>query len=140
MSTRTKTAMCTVVALAGLVLVAPQATAQAAYPTNPFRVSYGATYAQGTMTWYNRTVRLTGNLRSLSSSGCRKAYAVTFDSAIEPLGERNTGPQCGDAIKPFQLDVPADVAGGAFATSVCLLDGNGAVLGDCVGYLRSEAG
>ncbi|WNV88712.1 hypothetical protein [Umezawaea sp. Da 62-37] len=140
MSARMKSALCAITALAGLVLVAPQATAQAAYPTNTFRVSYGASYAQGTMTWFNRTVRLTGDLRTLSSSGCRKAYAATFDSAVDLLGERNTSAKCGDAVRSFQLDVPADVVGGAYATSVCLLDANGVVLGDCVAYFRGDAG
>ncbi len=139
MSTRMKSAVCTVTALAGLVLVAPQAAAQADYPSNTFRVSYGASYAQGTMSWYGRSVRLIGNLRTLSSSGCRKAYAATFNSAINLLDDRNTSAKCGDVITPFQLDVPADVAGGAYATSVCLLDGNGVVLGDCVDYFRSDA-
>ncbi|OXM71434.1 MULTISPECIES: hypothetical protein [Amycolatopsis] len=137
MPTRTKAALCAV-ALAGLALATPQATA-ATYPTNPFNVSYGATYAAGTMTWYARAVRLDGNLRSLSSSGCRRAYAVAYTADLAQLDERSTSAQCGDQIKPFQIDLTADVAGGAAIVSVCLLDGGGAPLGECKAYARSDA-
>ncbi|NIH83899.1 hypothetical protein [Amycolatopsis granulosa] len=138
MSKRAKAAGCAVV-LTALALAVPQASA-AAYPSNHFKVAYTATYAEGTMTWYARAVRLDGTLRSLSSSGCRRAYAVAYDSGGGRLDEGSTSAQCGDRIGPFRIDLTADVPGGAAIVSVCLLDGAGAPLGECEAYVRSDAG
>ena len=146
MFTAKKAAAAAVTAVTGLVLVAAPAAASAsattaAYPTNGFDVTFGATYARGTLTWFDRAVRAEGTLRSLSSSGCRRAYAATYDSNGAFLDHRSTSAQCGDAIKPFTLNVPANVRGGAAITVVCLLDRDGAPLSDdsCVGYYRPGA-
>lgn len=143
MFTAKKVAAAAVTAVTGLVLVAAPTAASAsatlaAYPTNSFDVSFGATYARGTLTWFNRVVRAEGTLRSLSSSGCRRAYAATFDANGTFLDDRSTSPQCGDAIRPFTLNVPANVRGGAAITDVCLLNENGVRL-NCVSYLRPGA-
>ncbi|WIX78759.1 hypothetical protein QRX50_46780 [Amycolatopsis carbonis] len=126
MSMKAKAVLCAATAVAGLALAAPQSSA-ATYPTTPFTVSYGATYAQGTITWYGRSAGVSGSLRSLASSDCRSVYAWTTDKAISepPLGQGTSPEQCGDAIKPFSLVLPADVPGGAAYTWVCLAYGNG---------------
>ncbi|MET9735435.1 hypothetical protein ABZZ79_33825 [Streptomyces sp. NPDC006458] len=61
MRTRLAAALCGVVLTAGTLLSAPAASAQAtAYPTSPFDVTVGNTYTRGTITWYNRSVTVTG--------------------------------------------------------------------------------
>ncbi|GAA3585017.1 hypothetical protein GCM10022222_82050 [Amycolatopsis ultiminotia] len=145
MSTKKKAVLCAVATLAGLVIAAPPSNA-AAYPTNSFDVTFGASYARGTITWFDRSVRLTGTMRSLSSSGCRRTIGFTYNADVsKQLGERGTSSQCGDVIKALTpIDVPADVPGGAGFATVCLTDGDGIVLGTaqdpaCRAYARSDA-
>ncbi|PKW00033.1 hypothetical protein ATK30_0104 [Amycolatopsis echigonensis] len=145
MSAKKKAMLCAVATLAGLVIAAPQSGA-AAYPTNNFDVTFGASYTRGTITWYDRSVRLTGTMRSLASSGCRRTIGFTYNAdASKQLGEHGTSSQCGDAIKALPpIDVPADVPGGAGFVTVCLTDGDGVVLGTaqtpaCRAYARSDA-
>jgi hypothetical protein len=67
MSTRTKSAVCAVAALASLVLVTPAATAAPAPVVRDFYVDYGASYATGTATFSNRWVTVKGTLHAV---GC----------------------------------------------------------------------
>lgn len=60
--------------IALIAVVGVSTTAQAAetaYPSHPFTLTYGNTYTTGTVTFYNRVVRVSGTHRALSSSGCR---------------------------------------------------------------------
>src|SRR4051812_35420286 len=76
MKTHLAAAVGSVVLTAGTLLGAPAAGAQtAAYPTTTFDVSYGASYARGTLTWYNRSVGAEGTLRAV---GCRRAWLGTY--------------------------------------------------------------
>ncbi|WP_328613827.1 hypothetical protein OHS18_36510 [Amycolatopsis sp. NBC_00355] len=114
------------------------AAARAAYPTNHFNVPYGASYAQGTLTWYNRSVGVTGTRKV--HSVCQRFYLYTYDSAVHELDVRSTSllcPTAQAAITPFS--VPADVPGGAAFVSACLADDQLHPLGDCVAYARSDA-
>ncbi|MFJ2831404.1 hypothetical protein ACIPC1_28225 [Streptomyces sp. NPDC087263] len=116
---------------------AAAARAAAAYPTNAFDATYGATYARGTLTWQNRSVGVSGNQRALTASGCRKTYVFTYDSGVNELDVRSSTAVC-NGIAPLSFSVPADVPGGAAFTTVCLTDGAGAAL-KCVAYARSDA-
>jgi hypothetical protein len=65
------TALGTVVLLAGTLLGAPAADAQtAAYPTSHFDVTYGNTHTRSTLTWYNRSIGVSGihKIRSTSTA------------------------------------------------------------------------
>lgn len=116
-----------------LATSAPAApAAPAAYPTTPVDVTYGATYVRGTLTWYYRSVGFTGTWRAIPSSGCRRVWAQTYDSAGHSLGVRSTSTLC-DGVKPFELTIPADVPGGATRVVVCLDDVNAQPL-KCQGY------
>jgi hypothetical protein len=111
-----------VVALTALVVAAPTALA-ASYPTKHFRVEYGNTYSDGYVTFYNRSVGVTGEQKSVASDtvGCRYTHAEAFDSRNVRIGEGDSPPTCGRSekftIKPFS----ADVAGGAAYVRVWLV-------------------
>lgn len=111
-----------------LATSAPAApAAPAAYPTTPVDVTYGATYVRGTLTWYYRSVGFKGTWRAIPSSGCRRVWIGTYDSAGSPMGARSTSTLC-DGVKPVELTIPADEPGGATTVLVCLDDGNAAPL------------
>jgi hypothetical protein len=111
-----------VVALTALVVAAPTALA-ASYPTKHFRVEYGNTYSDGYVTFYNRSVGVTGEQKSVSTTttGCRYTHAEAFNSQGGKIGEGDSQVTCGKSekftIKPF----PADVAGGAAYVEVTLV-------------------
>lgn len=116
---------------------AADAARAAAYPTNSFDVTYGATYTRGTLIWQNRSVGVSGNQRAVSTSGCRKTFVYTYDASVHELGVRSSSAVC-DGVAPIAFSVPADVAGGAAFVSVCLTDGAAAPL-KCEAYARSDA-
>ncbi|MDT0609096.1 hypothetical protein [Streptomyces lancefieldiae] len=133
----------TLAAAAGLALSAAltapaEATAPSAavaYPTTPVDdVNYGATYVRGTLTWYDRSVGITGTYRAIATSGCRRVWVGTYDAAGKPLDARSTSTLC-DGVKPIDFAVPADVPGGAAQVLVCLDDENAEPL-KCVLYER----
>ncbi len=107
------------VAIAGVASLS--GTAQAAYPQTSFRLEYGATISTGTITWYNRSAAIEGNLKAYS--GCK---AVTFtavndreyDNGESPLICRNgSSVNYGDTLN-------IDVAGGPSVIYVYLTAGN----------------
>ncbi|MEU6090833.1 hypothetical protein ABZ865_29345 [Streptomyces sp. NPDC047085] len=95
------------------------------YPTSPYAVPYGQTYTKGTLTWYNRSVQLIGEQKSVSTSSCRLTYVAAYRSDGGPnytrLSERTTKPVCGKSIG-ISVTVPADVVGGADFLYICLDD------------------
>ncbi|MEV4266979.1 hypothetical protein [Kribbella sp. NPDC049584] len=80
----------------------------------------GATWTSGQVIFYNRSVRVQGEVHATESSlsGCRYTKAtvlgITKQSAIA----------CNET-KPFQLDFPADVLGGAAYADVSFWDYRG---------------
>ncbi|MGW3635378.1 hypothetical protein ACWD7F_35460 [Streptomyces sp. NPDC005122] len=132
MKTHLAAAVGSVVLTAGTLLGAPAASAQtAAYPTTAFDVTYGASYARGTLTWYNRSVGADGTLRAV---GCRRAWFGTYTASANWLDARSTSTQC-DVTYPIKATVPADVPGGAAFVIVCVDDANANPL-KCVQYNR----
>jgi hypothetical protein len=124
-----KAATCAATALAGLVLGTAPAAA-ATYPTSNIGPaykgpSYGATWARGTITWYNRSVGIDGELRTVSSSDCRRLYAITQNSLGATMAVRSTSLKCGVAVHDVPMTVPADGSGGAAFVQFCLDDDNG---------------
>ncbi|MFB7272618.1 hypothetical protein [Streptomyces sp. NPDC056244] len=113
---------------------AAEPVAAVAYPTRDVDVTFGATYVRGTLTWYNRSVGITGTYRAIASSGCRRVWVGTYDIAGVPLDAQSTSTLC-DGVKPIDFPVPADVPGGAASVLVCLDDGNAEPL-KCIEYDR----
>ncbi|WP_217144466.1 hypothetical protein [Streptomyces sp. AC627_RSS907] len=120
-------------------LTAPAAaavpSAAVACPTTPVDdVEYGATHVRATLTWHARSVGFHGHVRAVAASGCRGAWAGTYDAADAPLDARSTSTLC-DGVKSIDFAVPADVPGGAAQFLVCLDDEN-AEPRKCVRYER----
>jgi hypothetical protein len=71
------------VAITG-VTVGGAAPALAAYPTNTFSVSYGKTYAKGTLTWYNRSIGVSGSIKT-TDGNCRQVVisAIVVKSGVD---------------------------------------------------------
>ncbi|GFM95869.1 hypothetical protein [Streptomyces fulvorobeus] len=122
MRTRLAAALCGTVLTAGTLLSAPTASAQAtAYPTTPFDVTVGNTYTRGTITWYDRSVGVTGTEKSVDVSNCRGTTVFTLDSARHQLDFNYSGGVCGTSAA-FTAPATADVPGGASFVRVCLDD------------------
>ena len=132
MQTHLAAALGSVVLTAGTLLGAPAASAQtAAYPVTPYGpVTVGNTWTTGTITWYGRSVVVTGTHKSVSAAGpeyCRRTWAYTYDAAGAKLGSAGSASSdtaCGTTKTYSGFQVPADVPGGAALVRVCLADGN----------------
>ncbi|MEU4078022.1 hypothetical protein DEJ45_04955 [Streptomyces venezuelae] len=123
MRTRLAAALSGVLLAAGTLLNAPAATAQAsAYPTSSFDVTVGNTYTRGTITWYNRSVTVTGEHKSVDGFSCRGTSVFTLNSAGVELSRGYSANVCGMSAN-FTVPVEADVAGGAAVVRICLDDG-----------------
>jgi hypothetical protein len=118
------------VALVAGVAPAAQAATSSYPPPTPFRVDYGATYTAGTVTFYNRAVRVSGEQKAVASSGCRYTWAKAFNAAGF-LADGISPVTCGKS-EQYTVDVPADVVGGATHVEVSLMyyDGTSRELGE----------
>lgn len=132
MKTHFAAALGSVVLTAGTLLVAPApAVAQAPASVSKFDVTYGASYARGTLTWSNRWVGVEGTLRAV---GCRRAWFGAYDASDNKLDEASTGTKC-NTTYPLKTDLSADKPGGAAYVIVCLDDENAKPL-KCKSYNR----
>lgn len=123
MRTRLAAALCGAALTAGTLLSAPAASAQAsAYPTTAFDVTVGNTYTRGVITWYDRSVSVTGTEKSVDVANCRGTTAFTLNSARHQLDFSYSGGVCGTSAA-FAFPVSADVPGGASFVRICLDDG-----------------
>ncbi|NUT96583.1 MAG: hypothetical protein HOY78_31630 [Saccharothrix sp.] len=110
-----------VASVAGMVFAASPATATAAaYPTSDFKIPYGASYFNGTITWFNRSIEGVGSFRA---TGCRRVYLQAFAGST-PLGVRSSSTWC-DRTGSVTLSPPADVVGGADNAWVYMTDAYG---------------
>ncbi|WP_328321067.1 hypothetical protein OHA70_23440 [Kribbella sp. NBC_00382] len=111
---------------AGLVCLAAPLSSQAtvaAYPTAPFEVRHGNTYAVGTVTFFNRGVTAYTSVRSVDPGDCRFVRV----EALNPQGHQidatavdESPVVCGEDL-PWAVEVPANVAGGAASVRVNLM-------------------
>ncbi|MFD3325549.1 hypothetical protein [Streptomyces sp. NPDC058701] len=129
MRTHLAAAVGSVVLTAGTLLGAPAAGAQTstAYPTSDFTINFGATWTRGTVTWYNRSVRVVGQHRSAvgdSPVTCRTTWAYALQGNRAVIGMGGGYPIACGTITPYDFAVPADKPGGAAYVRVCLDDGN----------------
>jgi hypothetical protein len=127
----TKYSMVRAVSLSALatlgVALGAVSPAHAAYPTTPFKLQYGNTVANGTITWYNRSVNLKGTI-AVTAGNCRELDAWTYASDILHLDHvPNPETYCnwGSATKKYAFNwgVSANVAGGASRVRVAMYDG-----------------
>ncbi|MFI9818644.1 hypothetical protein [Saccharothrix variisporea] len=121
-----------VASVAGALFTTAPATA-AGYPTSTFKISYGASYYNGTVTWYNRSVGVTGTFRA---TGCRRVYARAFAGSTS-VGFVSSSTWC-DTTAPAPLSPPADVVGGADNAWIYMTDANGNYLNGQTCYRSSS--
>ncbi|MEV6109175.1 hypothetical protein AB0M28_31385 [Streptomyces sp. NPDC051940] len=115
-----------VVAVAVPVLAgAPAATATTtAYPTTLFGVYYDNSEYFGHITWYNRSVTVSGGL---TADGCRRVYGIAW-AGTTPLDERSSSTHCNEEYTIQTLTLDADVPGGADHVRINLTDAYGNIL------------
>lgn len=110
-----------VASVAGIVFAAAPATATvAAFPVSSFSVTSGASYYNGTITWYNRSVHITGTFRAV---GCRRVYAEGFAGSTS-VGLVSSSTWCntsGQATLPLDT---SHVIGGPSRVRIYMTDGN----------------
>ena len=112
---------------AGLACLAAAPTAgQAAvtaYPVVKFVVDEGVAYTRGTVTFYDRSARVSGTFNGLSSfTECTSVTAQTLNASGQQLTIRETDRNCGGSqhVSDFGLDVPANIPGGAAIVRVAI--------------------
>jgi len=118
--------------VAGVASSTAQATT-ADYPTSSFAISSGASYYNGTVTWYNRSVGVTGTLKAV---GCLRANAAVWvgDTRLDP---ERTSLWC-DRTGTTALSLEANVAGGADRVDIWLADSSGDRLSGVTCYPTSS--
>ncbi|KQV11976.1 hypothetical protein [Kitasatospora sp. Root107] len=124
MRTHLAAAVSAVALTTGMLVAAPPAGAlTSTYPTSKFDVTFGNTYTRGTITWYDRSVNVAGENKSVDSANCRQTTAFTLDTKNKQLGYAVTpGIACGES-ETFSFSVGAPVPGGAAVVRICLDDG-----------------
>ncbi len=113
-------AVAAVASAGGMVFAATPADATvAAYPTSTFPIEVGASYYKGTVTWYNRSVGVTGAFKAV---GCRRVYAEARAGSTF-LDWDSSSTWCDKSGQaPISLD--ANVTGGATKVYVWMTTGN----------------
>jgi hypothetical protein len=109
-----------VLAITGLATPAQAAT----YPTTSYRVDYGNSFAAGTITWYNRSVGISGAVH-ITSGNCRAMDASTWASTGQLGVSTSQGFECdGQSVsinKAFaDFTLSADKPGGAAFVRICV--------------------
>ncbi|MFF1691245.1 MULTISPECIES: hypothetical protein [unclassified Streptomyces] len=103
---------------AGMLITAPPASA--ANPVTKFNITVGNTYTKGTITWYNRSITVTGEHKSVDPASCRGTTAFPLDAAGNEL---NIAPSpsaaCGDS-EGFGFTTSVSAPGGAATVRICL--------------------
>jgi hypothetical protein len=113
-----------IVIAAALALAAVGATGQgahAAYPTTSYYVSYGNSVLKGKLTWYNRSVGISGSLSV--ASGCKYAFYWGWAGNYDTGGRAPVFDVCGGSL-PFTSKMDGFPAGGASRVRVRLMDTN----------------
>lgn len=115
-----RAAVAAVAAAAGLVLTgAPPAAGTTAFTAHDFFL-WGpdrASYFDGTVTFYNRSVGVVGTFHAV---GCRRFYASSHAGGRQ-LDIRSTSTHC-NSTTTENISLSADVAGGADRVRVALTD------------------
>ncbi|GAA0947337.1 hypothetical protein GCM10009559_46320 [Pseudonocardia zijingensis] len=106
---------------ASALSVAAPAAEAATNPVRSFRITYGNTYTTGTVTFYNQSVLVQGEHKSVSPTDCRFTRAKTWDY-IELHQTRWTENVCDRSAK-YSMTLKATNKGGAAWVEVQLVVG-----------------
>ncbi|MFE5666287.1 hypothetical protein ACFQ7W_20445 [Streptomyces niveus] len=128
MQTRLITALGATVITASALLTSPAAAAEAQAVSVSFRVANGNTWTDGTITFYNRSVTVTGTHKSVSNASLatyRNTGAYTLNSERHQIssGVSSLNDEARGSTEAFTFSVGADVPGGAAVVRICLDDG-----------------
>lgn len=96
----------TVVGFAPAAQAATQATA-----TRSFDVTYGNTYTRGKVYFYNRSAKIVGEEKAVSSTDCRFTRATPWTAGGRKGKVEESMAKCNQSFT-FELDVAIDVPGG----------------------------
>lgn len=96
-------------------------TSEAAYPVTPFRLAYGASVLAGEITWYNRSVHITGSAKAVSTG---KTGWFLGESPNCLVGPETRTASVGET-RGFVVDIPCDYPGGITIVYVRLYDVQG---------------
>jgi hypothetical protein len=117
-----------------MVFAAAPATASvAAYPTSSFQLKVGASYFNGTVTWYNRSINATGPFKA---TGCRRVYVQPW-AGTTPFKPHSSSLWC-DTAGTATLPADTDQPGGADHAQVYMTDSVGKVLAEQTCYRTSS--
>jgi hypothetical protein len=122
-----------VLTASALSVIAPAAEA-ATYPVKPFRIKYGNTYTTGQVTFYNRSVLVEGEQKSVSPDDCRFTRAKTYDK-IE-LHETGWTENVCDRSEKFSMTLNSYNEGGAAYVEVALVVGTPGYGGKTLGKVN----
>jgi hypothetical protein len=115
------TRMSTGLAIA-LVAVLCSATSASASEYTPYRIEHGNTYTEGRAEFFNQSVRLVGEHKSTTGSGCRTTTATARDANRRAIGHATVFPvNCGMGSQKYNLPVPAEQRGGAKYVEIMFL-------------------
>jgi serine/threonine protein kinase len=103
-------------------------TASAA-DTSSFHLAYGASVLDGTITWYNRSLRISGSVKAVSGS---KQARFHIHNGNFTCNIRETRTAADGTTKGFGFDETCNQRGGFSEVDVFLLDSNGNPLRDTV--------
>ena len=103
---------------------AGHASTSAAYPVTPFHLEYGASVLTGSITWYNRSVDVSGSIKA-RSTGKQARFRAESASCYSSLETRTASV---DTTTPFGFNMPCDVPGGYTYVYVAMWDVNGTYL------------
>ncbi|UOX93098.1 hypothetical protein MUY14_21670 [Amycolatopsis sp. FBCC-B4732] len=90
------------------------------YPVTGFFVPYGASVVKGSITWHNRDVVITGEVRARSSEK-QARFRGESDSCVTPLETRTA--QAGED-RGFRVDFDCNYPGGLTYVYVALWEGD----------------
>ncbi|MEU7479795.1 hypothetical protein AB0A63_27650 [Lentzea sp. NPDC042327] len=90
------------------------------YPVTPFRIEYGASVLSGSITWYNRSVSIPGELRARSSEK-QGRFRGTSANCVTPLETRTAQP---GENRGFNVGLNCDYPGGLTNVYVALWEGD----------------
>ena len=97
----------------GLPATAANATS---YPTVGYRIDVGATYSAGTVTFYNRSLKIVGGDHSVSASDCRATSATEYPNT----GNLAFSNGICNGNETWTLNLDDNVPGGPSYADICL--------------------
>ncbi|OLF09679.1 hypothetical protein BLA60_17965 [Actinophytocola xinjiangensis] len=97
------------------------ASTPAAYPVTPYTLKYGESVLTGSITWYNRSVYISGSVKA-RSTGKQARFRGESAYCYSPLETRTASV---NTTRPFGFSLNCDYPGGYTYVYVALWDVNG---------------